>query len=50
MKNRQIDNKTKQVRISKKLHMSLKLFAFQSEKTMKTIVEEMLKSCGIVEE
>lgn len=49
MNNRQIDNKTKQVRISKEMHQALKILASQEGKTMKAFVEEALRAYGIIE-
>ena len=50
MKNLQIDNKTRQVRVSKELHQALKISASEEGKSMKALLEEALKSFGISEE
>ncbi|MFA5750017.1 MAG: toxin-antitoxin system HicB family antitoxin [Candidatus Shapirobacteria bacterium] len=49
MNNRQIDNKTKQIRIDKSLHQALKILASEEGITIKTLVEEALKVYGVVE-
>lgn len=49
MKKLQIDNKTRQIRISKEMHRALRILAAEEEKTIKDIVEEALKSYGVLE-
>jgi len=49
MRNRQIDSKTKQVRINRRLHQALKILASEEGKTMKAVVEESLISYGVEE-
>jgi predicted HicB family RNase H-like nuclease len=49
MNNRQIDNKTKQVRIDKSLHQTLKILASEKGITIKALVEEALKEYGVIE-
>ena len=50
MKNRQIDNKSKQVRIDSGLHKLLKLEAAKRSMLIKALVEECLAELLAVEE